>query len=125
MNEAIRAIFEKRKAKVEHVPLPPEVGEWYVREMTAAEYVEFNREYDEQVRRGRHLAWFASFAACDSAGVRMFEATDTDLQWIVAHVPGWVLGQVWSIGGRLNAITKEGEEALEKNSKTATPESSS
>jgi hypothetical protein len=113
MNPSIRERYEQRQAQVEPVPLPRSEGEWFVHEMGSADFVAFNRGYDEQLKAGKHLAHFAAYGACDAAGQRLFANEDVD--WIAANVPGWVLGQVWASGAKLNRLTVEAEQELEKN----------
>lgn len=114
--EALKARYESRALKVERVPLPPEEGEWYVKELSAPEDIAFNKAWDDHEKNGQQTAWFVCCAACDADGNRVFD--DADLPWLVQHVPGWVLRQVWRTGGKLNGLTKEATEELEKNSAT-------
>jgi hypothetical protein len=123
MNPSIRQRYEERQRIVQPVPLAASEGEWFVREMGAAEFVAFNQAYEEHLKAGKHLAHFAVYGACDQDGGRLFETADID--WIIEHVPGWVLGEVWATGARLNHLTKNADEGLEKNSPTTRSESSS
>lgn len=114
--EALKARYEARTLKVERVPLPASEGDWHVRELSAPEDIAFNKGWDDHEKNGQQIAWFVVCAACDADGKRLFD--DGDLAWLVEKVPGWVLKQVWRIGGKMNGLTKEATEELEKNSGT-------
>lgn len=115
---SLKDLFAARKPIVEKVELPPEMGEWFVRELDAPELTRFHRYYDQHKQAGRELVWFVALAACDADGVRVFE--DADVAGVLLHVPGWVVSEVWTAGGKLNRLTKGAVEETEKNS-DATP----
>lgn len=115
---SLKELFAARKPLIEKVELPPELGEWFVRELDAPELTRFHRHYDQHRQSGRELLWFVALAACDQEGLRVF--ADEDLHGVLLHVPGWVVTEVWSAGGRLNRLTQKSQEETEKNSE-ATP----
>lgn len=116
METLSRDILLKPALPVRPVPIRELNGQVYVRTLTAAERDAF--EADQFGRRengGSHLinfrARWAALVVCDEQGNRMFSDVDADS---LGNQSAAVLDRIFDVSRKLNGMTDEDVEELEK-----------
>ena len=111
------AILKANDSATEKVEVPEWGGEVCVRVMTAGERDAFEAEIVEQKERNGKLtpnlrAKLAALCICDEHGKRLFGRGDVEA---LAQKSAAALQRVFNVAQRINKITKEDVEELEKN----------
>ncbi len=94
----------------ELVSVPALGGDVYVRRITAGERDDFERSMRGSTRRVR--AFITALVCVDADGKPLF--TGKDIEWL-AEKPAYALEPIIEAHGRLNSMTQDDIESLEKN----------
>ncbi|MBC7855090.1 MAG: hypothetical protein IAF94_16795 [Pirellulaceae bacterium] len=113
--EGIFSAFAGYKPEIKPVPVPEIGTTLYVRELDKDDDKDMSKELAEHEKAGTGFAWFACFAVCDEKGTRLFSEKDVNR---VDNLPRKVLRRLWDVAAKLNGLTREAQEELEKNSTT-------
>lgn len=106
-----KADFMQLKTKVEKLDIP-ELGEVYIKVMTAAEREGLEKQMKEQLDKGGVRASIFIYSVCDENGV--LEFSDEDLE-MVKNFPLSIVSKVFDFSNEINGITSEAQEEVAKN----------
>lgn len=114
-------ILSKAKVRVERVEVPEWGDAVHLRELTAGErdlYEGASIEAKGMAKWRDVRAKLLSLSLCDEQGVRLFG--DGDIQQL-STLPAGIADRLWEKALKLNRMTKDDVEALEKNSASDQP----
>ncbi|MCH1781735.1 hypothetical protein [Psychrobacter glaciei] len=106
-----KADFMQLKPSVKTLDIP-ELGEVYIKVMTAYEREGLETLMQEQVANNGVRATIFVYSVCDAAGVLEFNADDIE---IVKTFPASIVSKVYEFSGDLNALKPEAKEDAAKN----------
>lgn len=118
-------ILGKDDLTIERVNVPEWGCEVCVRTMSAAERDAFEASYlgqDDIARMANVRARFCCLIICDDEGGRVFDDEDADA---LGKKSASALDRIFEVGQRLNGLSANDVEELEKNSETGPGEGSS
>ncbi len=107
-----KADFMQLKTKVEKMEIP-ELGEVYIKVMTASEREGLERQMQKEVENNGVRASIFIYSVCDENGV--LEFNDDDLE-MVKSFPVSIVSKVFDFSNKLNGIDAEAKEIAAKNS---------
>ncbi len=107
-----KADFMQLKTKVEKMEIP-ELGEVFIKVMTAAEREGLERQMQKEVENNGIRATIFIYSVCDENGV--LEFGDEDLE-MVKQFPSSIVSKVYDFSSDLNALQPEAKEDAAKNS---------
>lgn len=106
-----KADFMQLKTKVEKREIP-ELGEVFIKVMTAAEREGLERQMQKEVENNGIRATIFIYSVCDENGVLEFD--DEDLEMVKAF-PSAIVSKVYDFSNKLNALQPEAKEEAAKN----------
>ncbi len=106
-----KADFMQLKTKVEKMEIP-ELGEVFIKVMTAAEREGLERQMQKEVENNGIRATIFIYSVCDENGV--LEFSDEDLEMVKAF-PSSIVSKVYDFSSDLNALQPEAKEDAAKN----------
>ncbi len=106
-----KADFMQLKTSVKSVEIP-ELGEVYIKVMTAAEREGLERQMQKEVENNGIRATIFIYSVCDENGV--LEFNDEDLEMVKAF-PAAIVSKVYDFSSDLNALQPEAKEEAAKN----------
>lgn len=107
-----KADFMQLKAKVEKLEIP-ELGEVYIKVMTASEREGLERQMQKEVENNGVRATIFIYSVCDENGVLEFD--DSDLE-AVKGFPLPIVSAVYEASNEINGINDVAKEHAAKNS---------
>ncbi|WP_201555782.1 hypothetical protein [Psychrobacter sp. 72-O-c] len=106
-----KADFIKLKTTVKPLDIP-ELGEVFIKEMTAAEREGLEHLMQKEVETKGVRATIFVYSVCDADGVLEFNDDDIEL---VKSFPAAIVSKVYDFSSKLNALQPEGKEDAAKN----------
>lgn len=106
-----KADFMQLKTSVKSVEIP-ELGEVFIKTMTAAEREGLERQMQKEVENNGIRATIFIYSVCDENGV--LEFNDEDLEMVKAF-PAAIVSKVYDFSSDLNALQPEAKEEAAKN----------
>ena len=106
-----KADFMQLKTSVKSVEIP-ELGEVYIKVMTAAEREGLERQMQKELENNGIRATIFIYSVCDENGV--LEFNDEDLEMVKAF-PAAIVSKVYDFSSDLNALQPEAKEEAAKN----------
>lgn len=106
-----KADFMQLKTSVKSVDIP-ELGEVYIKVMTAAEREGLERQMQKEVENNGIRATIFIYSVCDENGV--LEFSDEDLE-MVKSFPSSIVSKIYDFSSDLNALQPEAKEEVAKN----------
>lgn len=106
-----KADFMQLKTSVKSVEIP-ELGEVYIKVMTAAEREGLERQMQKEVENNGIRSVVFIYTVCDENGV--LEFNDDDLEMVKAF-PAAIVSKVYDFSSDLNALQPEAKEEAAKN----------
>lgn len=106
-----KADFMQLKTSVKTLDIP-ELGDVYIKVMTAGEREGLEKQMQEQLDKGGVRASIFIYSVCDENGV--LEFSDDDLE-MVKNFPLSIVSKVYEFSNELNGINDEAKEKAAKN----------